>query len=41
MLQNAIVWLIVGLSAGYLIWQGIKSLRGKGKGHCSSCGKAA
>ncbi len=38
MLQNVIVWLIVGLSVGYLAWQGIKSLRGKGKGHCSSCG---
>lgn len=39
MFQTLIVWLIVGLSAGYLVWQGIKSLRGKAKGHCDSCGK--
>ena len=31
MLQNVIVWLIVGLSVGYLVWQGVKSLRGKGQ----------
>jgi hypothetical protein len=39
MFENGIVWLIVGLSVGYLIWQGFKSLRGKAKGHCSGCGK--
>ena len=39
MLQTLIVWLIVGLSVGYLIRQGFKSLRGKAKGHCSACGK--
>ena len=39
MLENVIVWFIVGLSIVYLIWQGFKSVRGKGKGRCSGCGK--
>ncbi|GEM_PF-2776147 len=39
MFESAIVWFIVGLSVSYLAWQVLKSVRGKGKGHCSGCSK--
>jgi hypothetical protein len=38
-MQQIIVFIIIGLSLGYLISTLIKSIRSKKQSHCSGCGK--